>query len=227
MKHLLRYSVLLAILSLPQLALADAVGAGGRTAAQISQAIVAGDVFPSVDQCIRDVAQDSRDEMPIADSLPEQTDTDIISPPVQVISPAAGQEPSIGEAGDEGENYVEQGPQEQAATIWDPLEPFNRAMYQFNDKLYFWLLKPVAKGYAAVIPEKGRISARNFFSNLAFPIRFVSCLLQANFSGAATELERFTINTIWGVGGLLDPASGGELNLARQNADLGQTLGIY
>ena len=40
--------------------------------------------------------------------------------------------------------------------ISDPLEPFNRAMYHFNDKLYFWVVKPVARGYRAVIPAEAR-----------------------------------------------------------------------
>ena len=111
--------------------------------------------------------------------------------------------------------------------IADPLEPFNRAMYQFNDKLYFWALKPVAQGYKKVVPEPARISVRNFFSNLGFPTRFLSCLLQADFSGAATETGRFTINTIWGIGGLLDPSANKELDLQKQDTDLGQTLGFY
>jgi phospholipid-binding lipoprotein MlaA len=122
---------------------------------------------------------------------------------------------------------VEEKEVEEVATIADPLEPFNRAMYHFNDKLYFWLVKPVAQGYKQVVPEPARISVKNFFSNLGFPIRFLSCLLQADFSGAATEFGRFTVNTIWGVGGLLDPAGSKDLNLAKRDADLGQTLGIY
>ncbi len=111
--------------------------------------------------------------------------------------------------------------------IADPLEPFNRAMYQFNDKLYFWVLKPVAQGYGQVVPEPARVGVSNFFANLTFPIRFVNCLLQANFKGAATELGRFTINTLWGVGGLLDPSSSQDINLSKQNVDFGQTLGTY
>lgn len=113
------------------------------------------------------------------------------------------------------------------AKIADPIEPFNRAMYHFNDKLYFWVLKPAAQGYKFVVPEAGRVSVRNLFSNLRTPTRFVSCLLQADFSGAATEAGRFAINTIWGIGGLLDPSSGQELNLKKQDTDLGQTLGFY
>jgi len=100
-------------------------------------------------------------------------------------------------------------------------------MFDFNDKLYFWVLKPVARGYKKVLPEAPRVGVNNFFSNLRFPIRFVSSLLQADFSGAATELGRFAVNTIWGVGGLLDPASSKQLNIPKNEADLGQTLGVY
>ncbi len=112
-------------------------------------------------------------------------------------------------------------------SIADPLEPFNRAMFNFNDKLYFWVLKPVARGYNKAIPELARVSVSNFYSNMSFPIRFVNSLLQTNFAGAASELGRFIINTVWGIGGLLDPAVSKEINLSKQTADFGQTLGIY
>jgi phospholipid-binding lipoprotein MlaA len=133
------------------------------------------------------------------------------------------------ESADRKENLGngEKGEEEEIATIPDPLESFNRAMFRFNDKLYFWVLKPVAQGYKKVVPEAPRVGVNNFFSNLKFPIRFVSCLLQADFSGAATEFGRFAVNTIWGVGGLLDPASSKQLNIPKDEADLGQTLGVY
>ena len=124
-------------------------------------------------------------------------------------------------------DYTEEGKEEQAPTIADPIEPFNRAMFEFNDKLYFWLLKPVAQGYKVVVPEEARVSVKNFFSNLGFPARFVSCLLQADISCAATEVGRFAVNTIWGIGGLMDPASSKNLNLQKQDVDLGQTLGVW
>ena len=128
---------------------------------------------------------------------------------------------------DETLDFVEEGGGEEKAGIADPLEPFNRAMYHFNDKLYFWVLKPVAQGYGKVVPEGARVSVNNFFSNLTFPIRFVNCLLQANFSGAATEFGRFMVNTIWGIGGLFDPASSKDIHLSKQDKDFGQTLGVY
>lgn len=121
----------------------------------------------------------------------------------------------------------DRGSEGEKATIADPLEPFNRVMYHFNDKLYFWVFKPVAQGYGKVVPETARVGVSNFYANASFPVRFVNCLLQANFEGAASELGRFIINTVWGVGGLLDPASSKEINLAKQKEDFGQTLGVY
>ena len=113
----------------------------------------------------------------------------------------------------------------QIVTIADPLEPFNRAMFHFNDKLYFWFLKPAAQGYNWVLPEGFRISVRNFFLNLLFPVRFVSCILQANVQCAGIELSRFMVNSTLGVAGLWDPAKG--LNLPMQDEDIGQTFGVW
>ncbi len=128
---------------------------------------------------------------------------------------------------DASADYVEKGGEQEKGRIADPLEPFNRAMYHFNDKLYFWVLKPVAQGYKAVVPEVARVSVNNFFTNIAFPIRFVNCLLQANFRGATLEVGRFVLNTLGGIGGLLDPASRKDVGLTKQDEDFGQTLGVY
>jgi phospholipid-binding lipoprotein MlaA len=111
--------------------------------------------------------------------------------------------------------------------IADPIEPFNRAMYHFNDKLYFWVLKPVATGYGKVVPEVVRVSVKNFFTNLAFPIRFVSSLLQADIKGASQETGRFFINSIWGIAGFFDLASMEGANIPKQDSDLGQTMGLW
>lgn len=144
------------------------------------------------------------------------------SPELPVIFPQ--QENKSEEEDDEYRNDIND---KDAVTIADPLEPFNRAMYSFNDKLYFWILKPVAQGYSKAVPEPARVSVKNFFANLGAPVRVLSCLLQADFSGAATEIGRFGINTLWGIGGLMDPAASKDLNLLKQDADLGQTLGVY
>ena len=110
--------------------------------------------------------------------------------------------------------------------IADPLEPFNRAMFHFNDRLYFWLLKPTARGYNWVFPEDFRIAVRNFFTNLLFPVRFVNSILQGNWRGASIELSRFFVNSTLGFFGFFDPSSRG-VNLPMQNEDVGQTLGVW
>ena len=76
----------------------------------------------------------------------------------------------------------------------DPLEPFNRGVFWVNDKLYFYLLKPIARGYR-VVPAGVRSRIGNAFNNLAFPIRFVNSLLQLKFRGAAVVFDRFLINS--------------------------------
>ena len=139
----------------------------------------------------------------------------------------SGKSVKSGDASAEYGDYVEEGGDQEKGRIADPLEPFNRAMYHFNDKLYFWVLKPVAQGYKAVVPEVARIGVGNFFTNIAFPIRFVNCLLQANFKGATIEVGRFVLNTLGGMGGFLDPASHEDVGLAMQDEDFGQTLGVY
>lgn len=115
--------------------------------------------------------------------------------------------------------------EETQGRIADPIEPFNRGMFWFNDKLYFYLFKPVARVYR-VVPEPARRSVSNFFSNLATPIRFVNAILQGKPGEAHNELARFIVNTTVGLGGLFDPAKkyGG---LQRADEDLGLTFGHY
>ena len=114
----------------------------------------------------------------------------------------------------------------QPIVVSDPIEPVNRAFFYFNDKLYFWVLKPVSQGYNYVVPQVARRDVKNFFSNIATPIRLVNCALQAEFTSAWVELERFGINTTVGVLGFGDPAKN-KWNIERQEGDFGQTLGRY
>ena len=185
--------------------------------------------FPEMS--VKSKSEDVDDEEDVEDveDGDEEEMAEVADPPESLKSSPEIPAKSGNESADQKENLADEKEvgEEEAATIADPLEPFNRAMFQFNDKLYFWALKPVSQGYNKVVPEKGRVSVKNFFTNLGFPIRFVSCLLQADFSGAAAEVGRFAVNTIWGVGGLLDPSSSQQLNLPKGDADLGQTLGVY
>lgn len=107
----------------------------------------------------------------------------------------------------------------------DPLEPFNRAMFTFNDRLYFWALKPVAKGYRAIAPKPMRVGVRNFFLNLTAIIPIVNCLLQGKLDSAGEELGRFFTNTIFGIGGFMDIAS--DIGYPPHDEELGQTFGVW
>lgn len=109
--------------------------------------------------------------------------------------------------------------------VYDPLEPLNRGIFWFNDKVYFYALKPVARVYRHV-PEGLRISIRNFFTNLKTPVRAINAGLQGKFSDTGTELGRFLINTTIGIGGFFDPARE-HFNLRIAEEDTGQTLGHY
>ena len=126
------------------------------------------------------------------------------------------------EPGDDLENL-----EEEEFQIPDPLEPVNRAFFYFNDKLYFWLLKPVATGYKWVFPELLRITIRNFFSNIEMPIRVVNCFLQGKFSSGFHEMTRFLINTTAGFAGLVDVANEIPEMPPLQDEDFGQTLGVW
>ena len=112
-------------------------------------------------------------------------------------------------------------------TVADPLYIWNKGMYHINDKLYFWVLKPLAKGYKAITPDIFREGVSNFFYNLMMPIRFVNCILQGKGNAAANEFTRFVINSTIGVLGLGNPASQyPQLNRA-DDEDLGQTFAKY
>ena len=112
-----------------------------------------------------------------------------------------------------------------SVSINDPLEPINRFFFQFNDKLYLFVLNPVSKVYQFIIPEEPRICLKNFFYNLLAPIRIVNCLFQGKPEAAGDELLRFFINTTAGVGGLADPAT--YINIPSHKEDLGQTFAVY
>lgn len=111
------------------------------------------------------------------------------------------------------------------AGVYDPLEGYNRAMYKFNDAVDTAVLKPVAKGYDAVVPDPISQGISNFFSNLNDITVIINDLLQGKFAQAGRDTHRFVVNTTVGVGGIFDVASLSGLN--KNNEDFGQTLGVW
>ena len=114
------------------------------------------------------------------------------------------------------------GPQANPA---DPLEPFNRGVYSFNEGLDRAVLKPVATAYQNITPSPVRTGVTNFFENISDVWSFVNNVLQAKPAEAADSLFRVTTNTLWGVGGIFDIAT--ELKIPKHKEDFGQTLGTW
>lgn len=110
--------------------------------------------------------------------------------------------------------------------LFDPLSGYNAIMTDINDKLYEYLLKPTALGYAYVVPETARRGINNAFENILFPVRFINNLLQFKFQNSFEELQRFVINSTLGIAGFADIAYS-EFNIKEHNEDFGQTLGFY
>jgi phospholipid-binding lipoprotein MlaA len=108
----------------------------------------------------------------------------------------------------------------------DPHEQFNRKVFEFNDELYFYVMKPAATLYAAYFPPFFREEVRNGFHNLVFPSRFINFLLQGKGDKAMNELVRFIINSTLGLGGLFDIAQS-HFKLENHESDFGQTLAIW
>ncbi len=121
------------------------------------------------------------------------------------------------------ESYADNGEEMQ---VPDPLEPFNRAMFTFNDRLYLWVLEPVATGYSKLLPADIRGSIANFFYNLGEPVRSVNFLLQGRFKDSGLVLGRFAINSTCGIFGLADPA-GQEFAIAPIRTTMGETLATW
>jgi len=107
----------------------------------------------------------------------------------------------------------------------DPLEPMNRVTFKVNDTVDQYVAVPVAKGYKAVTPEPVRQAVTNFYSNLADVGNFANNLLQGKGTAAAETLMRVAINSVLGIGGLIDIAT--PAGLERHSQDLGLTLGVW
>ena len=107
----------------------------------------------------------------------------------------------------------------------DPLESYNRSMTNFNEHVDAMVLKPVAIAYKDVTPAPVRTGVSNFFANLGDVWSFVNNVLQLRGEAAASTFMRVNVNTLMGIGGVLDIAS--ELGIDRYKQDFGLTLGYW
>jgi len=115
--------------------------------------------------------------------------------------------------------------QEVVRAASDPWEPLNRGMYAFNDTLDRFTMKPIARGYRAVLPAFVRRGVTNFSQNLLRPGSSLNNFLQGKPGPGFSELGRFIINSTLGIGGLIDVAT--AQGMAVYDEDFGQTLAVW
>ncbi|MBU3949057.1 MAG: VacJ family lipoprotein [Proteobacteria bacterium] len=111
-------------------------------------------------------------------------------------------------------------------SIADPLYYWNLSMFHFNDKMYFWALKPLTQAYLYITPTIVRTGVDNFFYNIKMPVRFTNCILQGRIVIAGHELLRFMINSTQGILGF-DDAANNYTWLKKGEEDLGRTFASY
>ena len=144
------------------------------------------------------------------------------SKPRPTVAQTGGE--AIGSGGDDDLAFLDD--DDEILDVWDPIEPFNRGMFWFNDKLYFYLLKPVVRGYRWITPEPFRVAIGNVFNNFSAPTRIISAGLQGKFGDAGNELVRFGTNSTIGILGMFDPSKE-HFGIAQKNEDTGQIMGHY
>ena len=108
---------------------------------------------------------------------------------------------------------------------YDPLERINDDIFAFNSAFDYFVLEPVAKTYAAVVPLPAQTGIRNAANNLGVARKAVNNLLQAKPIAASREVARFIINSTVGIVGIFDMAR--KLGLEPSDQDMGITLGLY
>jgi len=109
--------------------------------------------------------------------------------------------------------------------IYDPYEEYNRHVFAFNHKFDNYFIHPVVRGYRTVAPEPVRNGVRNALRNLNSPVTFINQVLQGDLEGAGTVLVRASINSLLGLGGLIDLAA--HEGIEYESEDFGQTLAVW
>jgi len=107
----------------------------------------------------------------------------------------------------------------------DPLEPFNRAVFGVNDKLDQYVAVPLAKGYQAVTPSFAQTAVNNFLGNLGDVGNTINNFLQGKGNDGVASLTRLLVNSLFGIGGLIDVGS--KTGLPKHPQDFGLTLGTW
>ena len=116
-------------------------------------------------------------------------------------------------------------PQSERVAKIDPLEGFNRGVFEFNQKLDEYAIKPVAEAYRFVLPEPVRKGITNFFQNILDIYNAGHNLLQGKPMDAVSDIGRFVVNSTLGILGIFDVAT--DMGLEKHPEDFGQTFAVW
>lgn len=108
----------------------------------------------------------------------------------------------------------------------DPLEPFNRGIFRFNEVVDGLVLKPAAHIYRGVLPNPVRNGVHNALTNLSAPVVFINSAFQGDDQNMGRTFGRFLLNSTLGVAGIFDIAS--DMGIPKEHKkDFGQTMGVH
>lgn len=111
----------------------------------------------------------------------------------------------------------------------DPFEGFNRAMFNVNyNYLDPYFLRPIAVVWRDYMPVPARNGLTNFFGNLSEPASMANSFAEGQITEGFKHFTRFFLNSILGLGGLIDVASMANKELPKEDPKtFGSTLGYY
>ena len=115
--------------------------------------------------------------------------------------------------------------EQQGFYVYDPWEPMNRRIYNFNAIFDEYVFLPVVRAYEFVLPGFAQTGVTNFFNNLTEITNLMNSLLQFKIEKVLNTVGRIACNTTVGIGGLIDVAT--YEGVKREEEDFGQTLGFY
>ena len=107
----------------------------------------------------------------------------------------------------------------------DPHESINRDIHAFNKGVDTYVSSPLVTVYQFILPGFISTSVANFFTNLKEPRTVINDALQGKEKTAGEDFERFVINSLLGLGGLIDVASYAEIEYHEE--DFSQTLAVW
>jgi phospholipid-binding lipoprotein MlaA len=110
--------------------------------------------------------------------------------------------------------------------LTDPLEGYNRWMFDINEVIYEKALNPLTKGYRNTVHQNLRIGIKNLISNAMSPVKLINSLLQLDFEKSGRVIARTLINTTFGIGGLADVA-GEEYHIDQVDDDFDKALDMW